>query len=138
MSTDTSSGNHDRDQQAPGRRLSTRALLVAGLVVALLVAGVASYYASSHPDGLEHVAGETGFLDTAEDSPTADSPFADYATKGVDDERLSVGIAGVLGTLVVLVLAGGLALALRRRGPTDLTDPAADPSDERASAPERA
>ncbi|MEV7428408.1 PDGLE domain-containing protein [Nocardioides sp. NPDC092400] len=98
-------------------RVSTRALVVAGLVVALLVAGVASYYASAHPDGLEHVAGETGFLDSAEDSPTSNSPFADYSTKGVDDERLSVGIAGVLGTLAVLVLAGGLALLLRRRGP---------------------
>ncbi|NHC24026.1 cobalt ABC transporter permease [Nocardioides sp. IC4_145] len=135
MSTDASSGNttDDQTQQPVRRRVSTRALLVTGLVVALLVAGIASYYASSHPDGLEHVAGETGFLDTAEDSPTADSPFADYATKGVDDERLSVGIAGVLGTLVVLVLAGGLALALRRRGPTEQDTP-----DERASAAERA
>lgn len=100
------------------KQASTRAVVVAGLVVALLVAGVASYYASSHPDGLEHVAGETGFLDTAEESPTADSPFADYTTEGVEDERLSVGIAGVLGTLVVLVLAGGLALLLRRRRPS--------------------
>ncbi|MDN4172555.1 PDGLE domain-containing protein [Nocardioides sp. SOB77] len=116
----------------PRRRVSTRALVVVGLVVALLVAGVASYYASSHPDGLEHVAGETGFLDSAEDSPTADSPFADYTTEGVEDERLSVGIAGVLGTLVVLVLAGGLALALRRRTPTPDDDTA------RAREPERA
>ena len=57
----------------------------------------ASYYASSHPDGLEYVAGKTGFLDQADDSPTADSPLADYSTKGVDDDRLSGGIAGVAG-----------------------------------------
>lgn len=117
----------------PGRRVSTRALVVAGLVVALLVAGVASHYASSHPDGLEHVAEQTGFLDSAEDSPVADSPFADYTTTGVDDERLSVGIAGVLGTLVVLVLAGGLAMALRRRTPES-----PDPSDQDVHGPERA
>ena len=49
------------------------------------MAGVASYYASSHPDGLEHVAEQTGFLDSAEDSATADSPLADYQTSGVDD-----------------------------------------------------
>lgn len=101
------------------KRVSTRAVLVTGLVVALLLAGVASFYASSHPDGLEHVAEQTGFLDSAEDSPVAGSPFADYTTEGVEDERLSVGVAGVLGTLLVLVLAGGLALLLRRRGPTD-------------------
>lgn len=98
------------------RRVSTRAFLVAGLVVALLVAGVASYYASSNPDGLEYVAGETGFLDSAEDSPTADSPLADYGVAGVDDERASVGLAGALGVAIVALLMGGLALVLRRRG----------------------
>ena len=93
-----------------------RVFLLAGLLVTLLVAGVVSYYASSHPDGLEHVAEKTGFLHTAEDSPTADSPLADYQTAGVDDERLSGGLAGVIGTLLVLLLAGGLAWAVRRRG----------------------
>lgn len=95
--------------------MNRRAFLVAGLLVTLLVAGVASYYASSHPDGLEHVAEETGFLDTAEDSATADSPFADYATRGVDDERWSVGISGVVGVGVVLLVAGGGFWLLRRR-----------------------
>ncbi|WP_316932191.1 PDGLE domain-containing protein [Nocardioides marmotae] len=125
---------------APRRHVSTRALLLAGLVVALLVAGVASYYASAHPDGLEHVAEQTGFLDSAEDSPAAGSPFADYSTKGVDDERLSVGIAGVLGTLTVLVLTGGLTLLLRRRRPgTDAgIDAGTGPDSERSTEPERA
>jgi len=93
----------------------TRAFLVVGLLVALLVAGVASFYASSHPDGLEYVAERTGFLDTAEDSLTADGPLADYQTNGVDDGRLSGGIAGVAGALVVLLLAGCLFWGLRRR-----------------------
>jgi len=84
-------------------------------VVALLLAGVVSYYASANPDGLEYVAGKTGFLDSADDSPAADSPFADYATKGVDDARLGGGLAGVSGALLVLVLGGALFWALRRR-----------------------
>lgn len=92
-------------------------LLLSLLVVSLLVAGVASYYASSHPDGLEYVAEKTGFLDSAEDSATADSPLADYGVEGVDNERLSGGLAGVIGSVVVLGLAGGLFLALRRRSP---------------------
>jgi cobalt/nickel transport protein len=99
--------------------IGRRTFFVSFLVVALLVAGVVSYYASAHPDGLEHVATETGFIDQAEDSATAGSPFADYSTRGVDDERLSVGISGVLGTLVVLLLMGGIAFAVRRRGPGD-------------------
>lgn len=99
-----------------------RGFWVVGLVVALLIAGVGSYYASSHPDGLEYVAERTGFLDSARDSATADSPMADYQVKGIGDARLSGGVAGIVGSLLVLLLAGGLALLVRRRGsPRDET-----------------
>lgn len=94
-----------------------RGFWVAGLLVALLIAGVGSYYASSHPDGLEYVAEHTGFLDSAEDSATAGSPMADYQVKGIGDARLSGGVAGVVGALLVLGLAGGLAFVVHRRGP---------------------
>jgi hypothetical protein len=104
------------------RPRSNRRILAALLVAALLIAGVASYYASSHPDGLEYVAGKTGFLDTVdEDGPSIDSPFADYGTEGVDDERLSGGLAGVAGVALTLLLGGGLFLVLRRRGEPDQT-----------------
>lgn len=98
---------------------SNRRFFVVLLVVALLIAGVASYYASSNPDGLEYVAGQTGFLDTADDSPSADSPLADYGTKGVEDERLSGGLAGVAGVVLTLGVGGALFLALRRRRPDE-------------------
>jgi cobalt/nickel transport protein len=94
----------------------TRGFLLVGLLVALLVAGVASYYASPHPDGLEWSAEQEGFLDTARDSATADSPLADYTVSGIDDGRLSGGLAGIAGVAVTLVLAGGLTLLVRRRG----------------------
>jgi cobalt/nickel transport protein len=93
----------------------TRTFVLAGLVVALLLAGVVSFYASGHPDGLEYVAERTGFLDTAEDSPAAGGPLADYEVVGVGNGRLSVGLAGVAGVLVTLVLAGALGYAVRRR-----------------------
>jgi cobalt/nickel transport protein len=99
--------------------VSTRRFFVVALVVSLLVAGVASYYASSHPDGLEHVAEQTGFIDSAEDSATADSPLADYETSGVDDRRISGGLAGVIGVVVMLVLSTGLFWLVRRREPAD-------------------
>ncbi len=99
-----------------------RRFFAVGLLLALLVAGFGSYYASSHPDGLEYVAGKTGFLDTADEPKTADSPFADYGTKGVDDERLGGGIAGVAGVLMVLVLMGGIAYAVRRRAPAPASE----------------
>ncbi|WP_181407452.1 PDGLE domain-containing protein [Nocardioides sambongensis] len=107
----------------PERQRGHRRFLVIGVLLALLVAGVGSFYASAHPDGLEFVAEKTGFLDTAEDSHVADSPFADYATDGVDDERLSGGIAGVAGVVIVLLLGSGLFWVLRRRTGPRADDP---------------
>ena len=97
------------------KQSNNRRFFAVALLVALLIAGVGSFYASSHPDGLEFVAEKTGFGHTATDSATSDSPFADYGTKGVDNERLGGGIAGVVGVLMVLALGSGLAFALRRR-----------------------
>ena len=111
--------------------MRSRGFLLAGLVVTLLLAGVASYYASSHPDGLEHVAEKAGFLGTAEESPTSDGPFADYTTDGVQDERVGGGVAGVVGSLLVLVLAGGLFWGLRRRTSAD-EPPDREPADSGA------
>lgn len=97
-------------------RVSTRVLVVTGLLVALLLAGGVSYYASSSPDGLNRVAQDKGFSSTQRRPASRDSPFAGYGTQGVSDGRLSKGVAGVVGCVVVLVLAGGLTFAVRRRG----------------------
>jgi cobalt/nickel transport protein len=95
--------------------MSSRGFFLTGLVVALLIAGVGSYYASGHADGLEYVAEQVGFLDRAEESPAVDGPFAGYSAKGVEDARLGGGLAGVVGSLLVLVVAFGLFRAIRRR-----------------------
>lgn len=83
-------------------------------LVSVAVAGVFSYYASSHPDGLEKVAEDTGFLDTAEDSAVSGSPLADYGVSGIDSERFSVGLSGFIGVVVTAIVAFGIfALAKR-------------------------
>ena len=92
-----------------------RRFVVVGLLVAFLIAGVGSFYASSHPDGLNFVAEKTGFGDTQKDSAASDGPFAGYSTKGIDNDRLSGGVAGVAGAALVLVLMGGLTWVVRRR-----------------------
>ncbi|WP_346619672.1 PDGLE domain-containing protein [Blastococcus montanus] len=94
-----------------------RTLWIAGLLAALVVAGVLSWYASSSPDGLEHAAEQAGFAQSAEDSATAGSPLADYLVDG-EENRLSAGAAGVIGVVVTLALAGGLTMVIRRRGST--------------------
>ena len=119
--------------------MRTRTFVVVGLLATLLVAGVASYYASSHPDGLEYVAEQAGFADTAEDSATADSPLSDYQVKGVENDALSGGLAGVAGALVVLLVAGGLVYVVRRKGsagPDQGDGPGLDEADHRGEADE--
>lgn len=102
--------------------MRTRTFVLTGLVVALVLGGVVSYYASSRPDGLNYVAEKAGFLDTAEESATADAPLAGYEVKGVDEPRVAGGLAGVAGILITLTIAGGLALVVRRRDPADTSD----------------
>lgn len=90
--------------------------VLGGIVVAALLAGFVSFYASASPDGLEAVAETHGFIETAQDSAVAGSPLADYGVAGVENERLSVGLAGLIGVGVTLAVGGGLFLAVRRRG----------------------
>lgn len=86
-----------------------------GLTVALLLSGVVSFYASSSPDGLEWVAEQKGFIDAAtEHAASLYSPFVDYQVAGLSDARLSGGLAGIFGTLVVLGVGMGLMWLLGR------------------------
>ena len=94
------------------------------LLLALLLAGVVSRFADHDPDGLNRVAQDHGFADTAKDHPSDASPFAGYA---------HTPVAGVVGVLVVLALAGGGTLALRRRSRAPEADDVAT-SDEQPVA----
>ena len=101
-------------------RVSTRSLMIVGLLVALLLAGVVSLWASASPDGLNRVAGDLGFAGAEQASAAQDGPLAGYEVAGVDS-RWSGGAAGVIGCLVVLACTSALMLlrkksALRTHG----------------------
>ena len=89
-------------------------VVIVGLILSLGVAGVLSYYASSSPDGLEKVAEDQGFIEQAQDSANATLPTADYGIAGVESERLSVGLAGVIGVVVMAIIGFGLFWLLGR------------------------
>ena len=97
------------------RPVSTRTFVVVGLAVCLLLAAVVSLWACGHADGLEHVAEARGCADAAGDHGAAGSPFADYATKGVDGAA-SGGVAGVVGVLLTGALMWLVLRLVRRRG----------------------
>lgn len=95
--------------------MKQRNFLIAGFVASLFLAGVVSFYASSSPDGLEKVAQDIGFSETAKENTNADGVLADYGVKGVDNERLSTGAAGVIGVIATGVISTGLFMLVRRK-----------------------
>jgi hypothetical protein len=97
-------------------RPGNRWFLAAGLLAALILAGIVSFYASGAPDGLEKVAADKGISAKEEDHRLKDSPLGDYGVKGVHDRRLSGGLAGVAGVGITLVIGGGVFWLVRRRG----------------------
>jgi hypothetical protein len=94
--------------------------IIGGLIVSLGLAFFVSPWASNSPDGLEKVAIDKGFDDTAEDHALADSPLADYGVRGVDDESLSTGLSGIIGVVITfgvgLILFAALRTIRGRRG----------------------
>ena len=84
----------------------------AGVAVIALVAGGASWVASSSPDGLERVAADLGFADREETHFRA--PLPEYAVPGMP-ERLSGAAAGLLGAAAVGLLAWGAGRILVKR-----------------------
>jgi cobalt/nickel transport system permease protein len=82
-----------------------------GLGVALAVTLLAPL-ASPHPDGLERVGEDLGFIAEAQDAPFEIIP--DYVLPGIASEPLAVILAGIVGVLIVVGLVGGTAILLRR------------------------
>ncbi|WP_431907547.1 PDGLE domain-containing protein [Micromonospora carbonacea] len=126
--------------------------VVGGLLVALLLAGVVSNYASAHPDGLDssllkgctvdaegEITGGSCPAQQERDHELADSPLADYGVRGLDNDFLSTGLSGVLGVLLTFAVGGGVFWLLRRSGPQPSTadvsggEPAADRPQGRAA-----
>jgi cobalt/nickel transport protein len=120
-------------------RRRTLWFVAGGLLVALLLAGVVSNFASSSPDGLDattrkgcttdadgNITGGTCIAQQEEDHQLKDSPLADYGIKGIDNEYLSTGLSGVLGVLVTFGVGAGAFWLVRRRGrPAGSVEPAA-------------
>lgn len=113
----------------------SRRVWITGLVVALALAGVLSYYASSQPDGLMKVAADQGFNKSEQKHQLADSPLAGYQTKHVQDTRLSGGLAGVIGVAATLVVGTAVFWAVRRRSVAPAAPGAVVPATAAADPP---
>jgi cobalt/nickel transport protein len=102
--------------------------IAGGLLVALVLAGVVSNFASSSPDGLDatarrgcttdaqgNITGGTCIAQNERDHQLKDGPLAGYRIKGIDNPYLSTGLAGVTGVLITFGVGYGLFWLARRR-----------------------
>lgn len=87
-------------------------LILAGLLIAGVVAVSSAWLASGSPDGLERVAEDKGFIETAEDPGYEILP--DYTIPGIDGE-VSTALAGIVGVAIMLGIGLGAGYLLRRR-----------------------
>lgn len=102
-------------------RVSARTFVISAVLVAVFLAMIVSRFAATAPDGLERVAEEQGFGDRAREHSLADTLFADYATRGIDNEELSLAIAGVTGVVLTLVVGCGIVGSSPRGRPRSVS-----------------
>lgn len=83
-----------------------------GGIIAVLVVIFFAPLASAWPDGLERVAEDIGFLGAGLDAPFAILP--DYTIPFLGETALSTVVAGLVGALIVGLLAFGVGRLLKR------------------------
>jgi cobalt/nickel transport protein len=91
-----------------------RNLVMGGLAIAIVIAILAPFLASSNPDGLESTAESLGI---PESEAAFESPLPDYAIPGLEDNPWGGVASLILGIiLVVLVMLGLATLISKRKG----------------------
>lgn len=101
------------EQLGDGRRVPARTFVFGAGLVVVALAAVVSQFAFDAPDGLERVASDQGFVSSARDHVFNRAVFADYATRGIGNQPLSLAVAGLAGAALTLLVAYGLVSASR-------------------------
>ncbi|MET0228646.1 MAG: PDGLE domain-containing protein [Actinomycetes bacterium] len=111
------------------RSSNLRLFIAGGLLVAIGLAMLVSGFASGSPDGLNKVAEDHGFAANARQHLFENGPLAGYAVKGVNGDRLSTGLSGLIGVLVTFGIGLALFALLRavRSGGHDRSEPTRAP-----------
>jgi hypothetical protein len=96
-----------------------RRTLLVGIAVAVLIGGGLSYLASSSPDGLEKTQADLGAAAPPHpEVPAPPSPFQEYTLGWLGEGFWGNAAAGVIGSLLVLVILLGVGRLVRRRKTT--------------------
>ncbi len=88
--------------------------LVGGIAIALVIAVLAPFMASSNPDGLDSTMEKV--MQNPETEPAFESPLPDYTIPALGEENPLGGvIALILGTLLILGIAYGLSIIIKKK-----------------------
>lgn len=82
-------------------------IILAALLVIFLIP-----FASRHPDGLEKIAQDKGFLE--KEKSLLPAVISGYSLPGINNEKLSVVIAGILGIVIAFSAAYLLSILMRK------------------------
>jgi len=88
-----------------------KSFVVGGLVIALIIAILAPFLASSNPDGLESSAEK--LAPNPEPEPLFESPLPDYTIPALGESPLGGVVSILLGTLIAFLAMVGLATVAR-------------------------
>lgn len=88
-------------------------LVIGGLAIAIVIAILAPFLASSNPDGLESAAESLG---VPESEAVFESPLPDYTIPGMEDNPWGGVIALIFGTILVVLVMLGLAYIISKKG----------------------
>ena len=92
----------------------TKQFIIIGISIAIIIAILAPFLASSNPDGLESTI-EKVLLPGVSEEEIHESPMPDYIIPSLGETPISGGIAIVIGVLVVFALAYGLGYLLKKK-----------------------
>ena len=89
--------------------------ILIGLGISLLMALFLSPFASPHPDGLEKVAEMKGFAEKGEGWKFWKyAPLSDYSFPWIKDEKVSIALSGLMGTLAIFLLVIGIGRLIKK------------------------
>ncbi|MCL2115656.1 MAG: PDGLE domain-containing protein [Methanobrevibacter sp.] len=92
----------------------TKKFMIIGLVVAITIAILAPFLASSNPDGFESAA-EKILNPGIEEAELYESPMPDYIIPSLGEDPISGSVAIVIGVIVVFILAYGIGYLIKNK-----------------------
>ena len=92
----------------------TKKFMMIGIIIAIIIAVLAPFLASSNPDGLESTA-EKILNPGIEEKELYESPMPDYIIPTLGEEPISGSIAIVIGVIIVFTIAYGIGYLAKKK-----------------------